>query len=139
MENNNKVIFIIAVVIVILVTLIAILYTKKVQPQKTEQTDYDIKVYKSHENPDEESGHSYGECMVDTGDKALLIAEFNKITTLGEGSIVNAQTINGTYRVDYKGKMIAFDDTTGVVYNGDEKHLYYYSSPIYEKVMKYCD
>ena len=139
MGNNNKTIFIIAVVIVILVTLIAILYTNKVKPKPAEATNYDIKAYKSHLNENEASGHSYGECMIDSGAKALLIAEFQKITTLDDGSKVNNQSINGTYRVDYKDKMIAFDDEKGIVYVEDKNALYYYNSPLYEKVISYCD
>ena len=135
---SNKVIFIVAVVIVILVTMIAILYTKKVRPQPQTETNYDIKVYKSHLNEKEESGHSYAECVVDPSNKPLLIAEFQKIIALGDGNIADAQGINGTYRIDYKGKMIAFDDTEGIVYNGEKNQLYYYNSPMYQRVIDYC-
>ena len=138
MENNNKVIFIIAVVIVILVTLIAILYANKVRPKPVQNTNYDIKVYKSHLNENAESGHSYGECVIDSGNKALLISEFQKIVSLGDNSAVNEQSINGTYRIDYKDNMIAFDDTSGVVYVKDKNALYYYNSPMYQKVIDYC-
>ncbi len=139
MENNNKVIFIIAIVVVILVTLIAILYTNKVRPKPVQETSYDIKVYKSHVDEEAESGHSYGECIIDSGNKALLIAEFQKIVSLDEGSVINQQSINGTYRLDYKDKMIAFDDTSGVVYVKDKNALYYYNSPMYQKVIDYCE
>jgi hypothetical protein len=138
MENNNKVIFIIAIVIVILVTLIAILYANKVRPKPVQATNYDIKVYKSHVNENAESGHSYGECIIDSSNKALLIAEFQKIVSLGDSSIINEQSINGTYRLDYKDNMIAFDDTSGVVYVKSKNALYYYDSSIYQKVIDYC-
>ncbi len=139
MGNNNKTIFIIAVVIVILVTLIAILYTNKVRPKPVSETNYDIKVYKSHINESEESGHSYGECMIEASSKALLIAEFQKITNLGDNNLSNEQGINGTYRIDYKDDMIAFDDASGTVYVSSKNALYSYSSPIYEKVIAYCE
>ena len=102
MENNNKVIFIIAIVIVILVTLIAILYANKVRPKPVQATNYD------------------------------------KIVSLGDSSVINEQSINGTYRLDYKDNMIAFDDTSGVVYVKAKNALYYYDSSIYQKVIDYC-
>ena len=138
MDNSNKVIFIVSIVIVVLVTMIAILYTKKVRPQPQTETNYDIKVYKSHVNEQEKSGHSYRECVVDPAGKPLLIAEFQKIVALGDGNIISDQSINGTYRVDYKGKMIAFDNTEGLVYNREKNELYHYNSPIYQKVIDYC-
>ena len=110
----------------------------KVRPQPQTETNYDIKVYKSHVNEQEKSGHSYRECVVDPAGKPLLIAEFQKIVALGDGNIISDQSINGTYRVDYKGKMIAFDNTEGLVYNREKNELYHYNSPIYQKVIDYC-
>lgn len=138
--ESNKTLFIISIIVVIFVTLVAILYTDKVKPSNgMEETEYDIKVYKSHDNSNVESGHSYAECEVDPSNKALLIAEFNRISALGDSSVITNASINGTYRLDYKGAIIAFDnDTDKVVYVGKNNKLYLYDSPIYKKVMEYC-
>ncbi len=138
--ENNKTIFIIAVIVVVFVTLTAILYTDKVKPSNgLTDTEYDIKVYKSHENKNAKSGHSYAECEIDPANKAFLIAEFNRITSLGEGSEITNASINGTYRIDYKDKMIAFDNEKDrIVYVGSKNKLYMYDSTIYKKVIEYC-
>ena len=138
--DSNKTIFIIAIIIVVFVTLVAILYTNKVKPENgLVDTDYDIRVYKSHENEKTKSGTSYGECVVDPSNKALLVAEFNRISALGENSVVSNASINGTYRIDYKGEMIAFDnDTDNIVYVAKNNKLYIYNSSIYKKVIEYC-
>ena len=138
--ESNKTIFIIAIIVVVFVTLTAILYTDKVKPSNgLTETDYDIKIYKSHENKNTKSGTSYAECEIDPSNKALLIAEFNRISSLGEGSEITNASINGTYRVDYKDGMIAFDnDKDHIVYVGKKNKLYTYDSTLYKKVIEYC-
>ena len=139
--DSNKTIFIIAVIIVVFVTLTAILYANKVKPSNgLTETEYDIKVYKSHENKKVESGHSYAECEIDPANKPLLIAEFNRISSLEDKNVITNASINGTYRIDYKDGMIAFDnDKDLVVYVSKKNKLYMYDSIIYKKVMEYCE
>lgn len=138
--ESNKTLFIISVIVVVFVTMVAILYTNKVKPSNgLTETNYDIKVYKSHENAKVESGHSYAECEVDPANKAILVAEFNRISALGEKNEITNASINGTYRVDYNGAMIAFDnDTDHIVYVAKNNKLYVYDSTIYKKVIEYC-
>ena len=97
--DSNKTLFIISIIVVVFVTLIAVLYTDKVKPGNAmAETDYDIKVYMSHENANAKSGHSYAECEVDPANKALLIAEFKRMSALGDSSVISNASINGTYR-----------------------------------------
>lgn len=134
--KQNQMILMGAIAFVIVVGALAVAYANKVKP---DTKALDIKVYKSHIDDSYESGHVYRECNIDSGVLAELVQEFNKSYKLSDSQMVSNKSINGTYKLIYNNKFVAFDNADdNIIYLGSKDALYTFKSSIYQKVIDYC-
>ena len=134
--KQNQIMLVVAIGFIVMTISIALAYSSKVKPNVNA---LDIKVYKSHLDDRYESGHVYRECSVATDVLRSLVNEFNKSYQLTEENRVPNKQINGTYKLIYNDKFIAFDNADdNIVYLGSNDALYAFESTMYQKVIEYC-
>lgn len=140
MENNKEVkIAIIVGIIMITICLIAFITTKSQNKVNT----IDVKIFKLFESEDEngETKYQYRECDINNTDIQIdIYKETAKALKLSEDKIVVGKQIKGEYKVEYNGKMVAFDkDAKKTIYLGETKKLYNFDSNLYETVVNVCN
>lgn len=110
---------------------------------KNKVNTLNLKVSKLYEIVDEngEKKYQYRECSVATEDQVYIYKEAAKALSLTEEDLVTGNQIKGNYKVQYNGKMIAFDavENEDFVYLKDTDRLYNFQSDIYKLVKNACD
>lgn len=140
MKDNKEVkIAIVVGIIMLTICLIAFVTTKSQNKVNT----IDVKIFKLFESVDEngETKYQYRECDINNTDIQINIyKETAKALKLSEDKIVFGKQIKGEYKVEYNGKMVAFDkEANKTIYLGETKKLYNFDSDLYETVVNVCN
>lgn len=140
MKDNKEVkIAIVVGIIMLTICLIAFVTTKSQNKVNT----IDVKIFKLFESLDEngETKYQYRECDINNTDIQINIyKETAKALKLSEDKIVFGKQIKGEYKVEYNGKMVAFDkEANKTIYLGETKKLYNFDSDLYETVVNVCN
>lgn len=141
MQNGKEVkVAIIVGIIMITICLIAFVTVKS----KNNLKDVKIEVYKLYEVPKEdgEKGYVYHSCgEIKTDDQITIMHEIDKAYKLNEESLLTGKQIEGYYKINYNGKIVAFDaprDNEKMIYREDTGRLYNFESNLYETVKNIC-
>lgn len=139
MEENKEVKIAIIVGIIMITICIIMFITVK---SKNKVNNIDVKVYKLYESTNDkgETEYQYRPCTINNTDTTIEIyKETAKALKLTEDSLIVGKQIKGEYKVEYNGKMIAFDISDDqLVYLNETQKLYKFNSDIYEKVKNVC-
>ncbi len=132
----------IAIVIGIIMITICLIVFVTVN-SKNKVNTLNLKVSKLYEKVDEngKQEYYYKECNVATEDQVYIYKEAAKALSLTEEDLVTGKQIKGNYKVQYNGKMIAFDaiENEDFVYLKDTDRLYNFQSDMYKTVKNACD
>lgn len=135
--KENKIALVLAIIVITITLVAAISYANN---NKVDLENLDIKVYKLYEKEDSEDEHVYRECLVGQDKLATLVTEFNKSYRLNENKKLSGKQITGSYKLIYKDKFIAFDNSEdNIIYLGENNALYEFKSDLYKTVIDICN
>lgn len=139
MQGKEVKIAIVIGIIMITICLIAFVTVNS----KNKVNTLNLKVSKLYETVDEtgEKKYYYQECNVATEDEVYIYKEAAKALNLTEEDLVTGKQIKGNYKVQYNGKMIAFDaiEKEDYVYLKDTDRLYNFQTDMYKLVKNACE